>query len=509
MKLTGKIIILLIVLLYSAVWADRVALVIGNGAYSGSPLKNPVNDAHDMAAALRSLDFEVIEKTNLNRKDMVNAATQLENKLSSDDVALFYYSGHGIQVDGINYLIPVNADINLENDVEFEAVKINRIMSKLSRAKMNIIILDACRDNPFKGVRSASKGLAQITTNNDGTFIAYSTSPGKVAADGSGRNSPYTKHLIEQMQTDLKIEDTFKEVRISVVKETNNKQRPWESTSLVEDFYFCMSCAPKTTEPEIIELPVMILVPKSGEDYISETGINMVFVAGGTFSMGSNDGEDEEKPVHSVTVRDFYIGKYEVTQELYEKVMGKNPAKSRGVGDKYPVYYVSWYDAVEFCNKLSDREGLDRCYSGSGANTKCDFKANGYRLPTEAEWEFAARGGNKSEGYKYSGSNDISSVAEYEGNNDKSTKPVGGKKANELDIYDMSGNVWEWCWDWKGAYSSSAQTNPKGPTSGSSRVNRGGSWYISASYCRVAFRDDYGPGYSYIHLGFRLACSSK
>jgi formylglycine-generating enzyme required for sulfatase activity len=236
---------------------------------------------------------------------------------------------------------------------------------------------------------------------------------------------------------------------------------------------------------------------------------DLVFVKGGSFKMGSTSGDDDEKPVHNVTLRSFYISKYEVTQGEYEVVMGNNPSKGSGVGDNYPIYYVSWYDAVEFCNKLSDRAGLARCYSGSADDIKCDFSANGYRLPTEAEWEYAAKGGTKSRGYTYSGSNTITKVAEYSGNNAKSTKPVGGKQANELGIYDMSGNVWEWCWDWKGDYSSGAQNNPRGAASGSYRVNRGGSWLINARGCRVAFRVNSSPGFSNYYLGFRLACSSK
>jgi len=233
----------------------------------------------------------------------------------------------------------------------------------------------------------------------------------------------------------------------------------------------------------------------------------MVFVEGGTFQMGSSDGESNEKPVHSVTVSGFYIGKYEVTQGEYEAVMGKNPSSFKGSGKDAPVEEVSWYDAVEYCNKLSDKEGLNRCYTGSGENIKCDFNANGYRLPTEAEWEYAARGGNKSEGYKYSGSDDIGSVAWYYENSGDKTHSTGGKKANELGIYDMSGNVWEWCWDWYGDYSSGKQSNPRGPVVGSGRVVRGGCWSDDASDFLIAIRDDSDcDGSDY--LGFRLARSS-
>ena len=219
---------------------------------------------------------------------------------------------------------------------------------------------------------------------------------------------------------------------------------------------------------------------------------NMVFIQGGTFKMGDTHwdgvGNKDEKPVHSVTVGNFVIVKYEVTQKEWKEVMGNNPSYWKG--DNLPVEKVSWYDAVEFCNKKSEQEGLTPCYTGSGKNTKCNFYANGYRLPTEAEWEYAARGGNKSKGYKYSGSNKIKDVAWYKSNSSSKTHPVGTKQANELGIYDMSGNVWEWCNDWydKSYYKNSPKNNPQGASSGSCAVLRGGSWTDYDNICRVAFR---------------------
>ena len=221
--------------------------------------------------------------------------------------------------------------------------------------------------------------------------------------------------------------------------------------------------------------------------------IEMVFVKGGTFTMGAtaeqgSDAESDEKPTHSVTVSDFYIGKYEVTQAQWKAVMGSNPSYSKG--DNLPVEWVSWNDIQEFITKLNAQTGKK------------------FRLPTEAEWEYAARGGNKSKGYKYSGSNSISDVAWYGDNSSSKIHPVGQKSPNELGIYDMSGNVWEWCQDWysSSAYSSSSQTNPTGPSSGSSRVLRGGSWNYSAGSCRVSLRYYNTPDYRDFNRGFRLAC---
>ncbi|KAA0260771.1 MAG: formylglycine-generating enzyme family protein [Chlorobiota bacterium] len=220
--------------------------------------------------------------------------------------------------------------------------------------------------------------------------------------------------------------------------------------------------------------------------------------------MGSNDRDayDSEKPVHRVTVSSFLIGKYEVTQVLWESVMGNNPSNFKG--PNRPVESVSWYEMVEFCNKLSEKEGLQKAYSGSGENIRCDFTSNGYRLPTEAEWEYAARGGNKSRGYKYSGSNDLDAVGWYDNNSGSATKEVGTKQPNELGIYDMIGNVWEWCWDWKGEYSSMPQENPSGPTFGSDRINRGGSWRDEATDCLATSRQSHNPEFADNSGGLRV-----
>ena len=211
----------------------------------------------------------------------------------------------------------------------------------------------------------------------------------------------------------------------------------------------------------------------------------MIAVEGGTFQMGAtSENYSDERPVHSVTLSDYYIGETEVTQELWQAVMGTNPSYFKG--SNKPVEYVSWNDCYTFIEKLNQLTGKN------------------FRLPTEAEWEYAARGGNKSQGYKYSGSNTIGNVAWYTDNSGGKTHDVKTKQANELGIYDMSGNVWEWCQDRYGSYSSGSQTNPTGPASGSSRVFRGGSWGDSARYCRVSNRDYYNPANRRNTFGFRL-----
>jgi formylglycine-generating enzyme required for sulfatase activity len=230
----------------------------------------------------------------------------------------------------------------------------------------------------------------------------------------------------------------------------------------------------------------------------------MVWVEGGTFQMGSTNGAAGEKPVHSVTVKGFYMGKYEVTQKEWAEVMGSNPSYFKG--DTLPVENVSWLDAVEYCNRLSRKEGLAPVYRGSGDNIACDFNATGYRLPTEAEWEYAAKGGNKDYiTYEYAGGNSVDGVAWYSGNSGRRTHPVGTKQPNSLGLYDMSGNVYEWCWDrYSSSYSIGAQTNPTGASSGTDRVARGGSWYYVAAIMRSAYRGIGTPSRRSNYLGFRL-----
>jgi hypothetical protein len=219
---------------------QRVALVIGNSAYNVAPLKNPVNDAQDIAQALRDIGFDVIFKENLNQNDMKRTIRAFGEKLRGG-VGLFYYAGHGVQVKGINYLVPVDAKLESEEEVEYECVDAGFVLAQMDSARnsLNIVILDACRNNPFaRSFRSASRGLAVMDAPS-GTLIAYATSPGSVASDGNTRNGLYTQEFLKFMRTpNLSIEEVFKQVRISVRNLTQGRQTPWEASSLTGDFYF-------------------------------------------------------------------------------------------------------------------------------------------------------------------------------------------------------------------------------------------------------------------------------
>ncbi|MFN7831031.1 MAG: formylglycine-generating enzyme family protein, partial [Bacteroidota bacterium] len=234
---------------------------------------------------------------------------------------------------------------------------------------------------------------------------------------------------------------------------------------------------------------------ESSADFFTDplTG-KFILVKGGTFNMGctseQQDCGDREKPVHSVTLSDYYIAETEVTQAQWREVTGSSPSAHRFCAD-CPVQRVNWNDVQKFIARLNARAGSPR-----------------YRLPTEAEWEYAARGGANSRGYQYAGSNDINEVAWYSANSGGRTHPVKGKKPNELGVYDMSGNVWEWCSDRYGDYSAGSQTNPQGPSEGVNRVNRGGSWNARARFCRASFRVVSEPDDRLNYLGFRLAAAA-
>jgi formylglycine-generating enzyme required for sulfatase activity len=238
-----------------------------------------------------------------------------------------------------------------------------------------------------------------------------------------------------------------------------------------------------------LELKVISMTKKNG----------MIKIEGGTFQMGDKD----NGPIHSVTVTSFSISKYDIMQGEWKAVMGNNP--SGCTGDlNCPVEQVSWNDSVDYCNKRSVKEGLTPCYSGTGNNIQCDWSANGYRLPTEAEWEYAARAGTTTTYYWGDDSSVIGKYAWTSGNSGCTTHTVGEKLPNGWGLYDMSGNVWQWCWDWYGDYPAGSQTDYRGAASGLYRVDRGGSWYYVASVASSAYRGGSDPSDRGSAVGFRV-----
>ena len=337
------------------------------------------------------------------------------------------------------------------------------------------IVLPTVTTNTVTNIKATTAACGgNVTSEGNGIIISrgvcWSTSPNPTindnkTTDGSGTGS-YTSNISNLS------ENTTYYVRAYAINE--------KGTSYGEEKSF--------TTIKVFEETV----DSDGNSIMTLNGnviFKMIAVEGGTFQMGAtseqgSDAYDDESPVHSVTLSDYHIGETEVTQELWQAVMGSNP--SYFSYPQRPVEYVSWNDCQTFISKLNELTGKN------------------FRLPTEAEWEYAARGGNKSQGYKYSGSNTIEDVAWYTSNSSSRTHDVKTKQANELGIYDMSGNVWEWCQDWYGSYSSGSQTNPTGPSSGSSRVDRGGSWGSSAGLCRVSIRFNGSPDRRDFNRGLRL-----
>jgi formylglycine-generating enzyme required for sulfatase activity len=519
---------------------QRAALVIGNGTYESAPLRNPPNDAQAMAGILRELGFDVAESENLDQKAMKKEIQAFGQKLLKGGIGLFYYAGHGMQVNGRNYLIPVGAQIEHEKQVEYEAVDVGAVLAEMDNARnrLNIVILDACRDNPFaRSFRSSAQGLASMNAPT-GTLVAYATAPGSVANDGTGENGIYTGELIKTMTIQgLKVEDVFKQVRSAVRETTQGRQVPWESSSLEGDFYFkapapivTPAAAPERTAgaaPSVA--PERAIGTPPAQSPHSETvvrsfkiwkepvtGMEFVWLPGGCFLMGSPQTEAgreaDESPVNEVCLDGFWMAKTEVTNGQYRAFHKQHNSRdfqgSSLNGDNQPVVYIAWEDADSYAQWLTTQSGGQ----------------NKFRLPTEAEWEYACRAGSDTSRYW---GDDTSQACEFEDVGDRSVKKlwgwedvhacddgygatagVGSFRPNAFGLYDMLGNVWEWCLD---VYSVDAYVNHdhKNPvysnqSGGSDRVIRGGNWNAPPHSVRCARRGSGLPKAMNDDLGFRL-----
>jgi formylglycine-generating enzyme required for sulfatase activity len=500
---------------------SRVALVIGNGTYKTSPLRNPVNDAKDMATKLRGLGFVVIERSNLGIRQIGSTLREFRSKLAPGGVALVFYAGHGLQIKGENYLPAVDADIASEEDVPNQSLAIRQVMDVLSDAKtrLNLVFLDACRNNPYsRSFRSTGEGLSRVTAPS-GTLISFATRPGSVAADGDGRNGLYTGALLQQMgNTGQPIEQVLKRVVTTVKASSKNRQEPWMEGSIEGEFCFGECGGPGSSSTAFSDDRALWESVKDSRDvnelkaYLAQfprgvfaTLVNtrvqalekgkspaaasvsqslkpgqvikdcdvcpeLVVIPAGTFTMGSNE-SGEQKPLHTVDVHSFAMGKTEVTQNQWQAVMGYNPSRFKECGAACPVEQVSWNDAQSFAQKLSQMTGKI------------------YRLPSEAEWEHACRAGSNQE---YCGGDDVNAVGWYVGNRSSMTHAVAGKQVNAFGLYDMSGNVWEWVQDvWNSNYNG-APTDGSAWIDGSDRamrVQRGGSWFNLPGFLRSANRN--------------------
>ena len=491
--------------------------MIGNAAYQVAPLYNPENDAVDMAAALEGLDFEVILRTNANLRTMVEAVQEFGRRLPDGGVGLFYYSGHGVQSKGENYLIPLAANIQSDADIQFEALNANRVLAQMEEANqrgVNVVILDACRTNPYKGyLKSPAAGLAPMDAA--GSLIAYATAANTEARGYSDdRNSVYTKHLLAVLQEQpfLSVTDLFVEVARRVAQETDHQQRPWLALSLTSLFRFA-ELAP-TPVPPTPTAPLPTPTPaNTWTDPV--TGMEFVRIPAGCFQMGSPKNEkvrdDDEGPVHEVCLQEFWMGKYEVTNAQYRQFKRDHDSQEyKGHsfnGGNQPAVYVSWNAARDFTEWLTKQH-----------NAQYTF-----RLPTEAEWEYAARAGvtasrfwgdDPDEACGYANVADETAKQQWSNwtihdcdDGYAVTAPVGSFRPNQFGLYDMLGNVWEWCLD---TYHDSYQGAPLDGSvwgnldDGKAKLLRGGSWYGDPPYVRSAYRYRRGPDNRSNHVGVRL-----
>ncbi len=617
---------------------QRVALVIGNNNYKGeylSKLHNPINDALAIKKVLESKNFKVIYAQDVTSRTMKLKLSEFYKSIRNGGVGLLYFSGHGMEFDGENYLIPVDAQINEKSEVSIDSIAVNTITKRMTRAnnRLNVVVLDACRNDPF--AKGGSGGLAKIDPPA-GTLVAYATSAGKTASDGKkGENGAFTKYLIKYIkQKDLSLTQVFKKTRISVYKDTNKRQKPavydeiigedffftlptknqkskstpqvnanaenelWsmvKSSNTIEDYNYYISSYPKGRFVSVANYKIKKLKPKKQEikkytlkinptpsdakvqitnikpryhdnmelkkgtyyARVSKQGYhtkkkkislyddmeldirlekeksndapkNFVHIKAGSFQMGSNDGDADEKPKYRVDIDyDFYIGKYEVTVGEFREFINatnhkvqtetnggcwiyedkwkqksdadwQNPYFSQT--DKSPVVCVSHNDAKAYANWLNRKTGKN------------------YRLPTEAEWEYVARAGTTT---KYSFGDSKSNLKYYANLADsltnfswkeswddgyKNTSPVGTFRPNLWGVYDMHGNVWEWCEDW---YTDSYKSTPRDGTDNDSgnqkkRVLRGGSWCGNAVILRSANRYRFNPADASGSVGFRV-----
>ncbi|WP_185731480.1 SUMF1/EgtB/PvdO family nonheme iron enzyme [Larkinella rosea] len=510
----------------------RLALVIGNSTYAGQALPNAANDAQDMAAQLRQLGFEVILKLNLNQTELETVVSDFTQRLKKYEVGLFYFAGHGFEAsDNLNYLMSVEVRSGLnETLAKRKSLSLNDVMSSMKEAnsQTNILLVDACRNNPFRGWdRNAGSGLGAVNTPR-GTIAFFAASPGQTASENAGqRNGLFTQELLTQLrQPNLELISIFKNTARAVTGK-NTRQTPYQAGFITDDFYFKRTDAPTPpARQQATSKPVVDLEP-----------VAMVNVAEGSFLMGSNKNE-YEKPIHRVTLSSFRMAKFETTVAEFERFVEATEYKTdaeKGEGSytinagliippsgiqyglakiqsgvnwrcdaygkirprseyNHPVIHVSWNDAVAYCEWLTLKTGRT------------------YRLPTEAEWEYAARGGQQSRGTIYAGSNDFKEVGWLADKTQRTgTRAVGQTKPNELGLYDMSWNVSEWCSDFfeKGYYAISPGSNPTGPpvTDYRWRIVRGGCFGGNTNdpqSARVASRGSGIPNYgSYAH-GFRV-----
>jgi len=516
----------------SAVNEQRVALVIGNSNYPGDLLPNPVHDAEDLTKVLRGYGFTVIHKSDLNKQKMDEAIIEFGQSLGKNGVGLFFFAGHGIQIQQHNYLIPIGPKIQKASLVKYRAIEAQQVVDIMNEAgsRVNIVILDACRDNPYRSYFRSQDGLATMAAPH-GTLISYSTAPGKKAADGDGRNGLFTEHLLDAIKQSpgSTIEEILKQTAGEVAQKSGGRQVPWRLSSLTgKDFCFsdCAKAAHPPPPPPPKPKP-QIQTGNVFQDRLKDgsLGPKMVRIPAGRFRMGDiqGGGNSDEQPVHSVSVNQFAMGVYEVTVGEFRQFVNttgyRTEAEKKGScyvhsngswkavsganwlnpgdisqTDKHPVICVSWNDATVYMEWLSEQTGHQ------------------YRLPTEAQWEYAARAGTETKYWwgntvfpEYANFGKDECCEGFATGKDRwvYTAPVGSFAKNPFGLYDTVGNVWEWtCSEYENKYAGKEQRCAK---DAGLFVVRSGSWFSNAGRARSAARSGFEPAERYDYCGVRPA----
>lgn len=522
--------------------AERVALVIGNNDYNQKPLKNPVNDADAIGKTLKKMDFNVVSAYNADRNGIDNALARFGKLAEGAEIALIYYAGHAIQVDGNNFLIPANTAVNERRDLR-KLINLNELISEAQQARgLGLVILDACRDSPF-GVNLAQnlgrsiggRGLARIEDTPSNILVAFATKENAIAADGQGNHSPYAQALLTYLpQSNLEIRLLFGKVNDAVKQATGEKQKPYTYGSLGgSEWFLAGSKQPSSPPKSTVKEPIMIAI-KGGCFQMGQTAAEKQWLIkqGGQKDYDKYFSHEEQ---HKVCVNDFSLAKYEVTVADFRRFStatgyqtNAEKDKARGcfafkagkwqwakgynwtdVGfkqtEQHPITCVSWHDAQAYAQWLSKETG------------------KAYHLPTEAEWEYAARAGTKSIRY-WGGDEGNNQACDYANIADKAAKnkysnwtvsacndryaetpPVGVFMANNLGLHDMLGNVWEWTCSAYDKQYDGAESHCVASMNGTERVLRGGSWSNGGRGARSAMRNYYSPDFRDNNIGLRLA----
>ncbi len=539
----------------------KVALLVGVNRYktrilADKPLEYAERDVEELAKVLRGQGFEVRTLTGdrATKEGIDDALKETLKGRAADDLVVLGFAGHGVQmplVDEIGkpvldarnkplsdaYFCPVNAVFGRGESM----VSLTRLFERLNfEGGINLLLVDACRDNPDPNrslggrVRSLS-GDELVGRLPGNSVILFSCSAGQRSLETSkagGGHGVFFHHVIEGLKGEAADPATgevgWDDLVGYVRKNVNRKAKEWEPalgeeadktmkgrlqdphqlSNLVATPVLAKVAINRQPVDMAKTRPVDIAPPRlpSRKSLENTVGMKLVLIPAGEFDMGSGDDDKEadtdEKPKHRVRItKPFYLGSTEVTQGQYRAVTGESPSNFNG-SDDLPVEKVSWNDAIAFCNKLSEKEGLKPYYQ-FGAGSKSG--GGGYRLPTEAEWEYACRAGSTTQ---YSFGDDASSLGEYawfDGNSGNKTHPVGQKRPNSFGLYDMHGNVWEWVWDGKTGYTTARMDDPMGSVEAASRVSRGGSWDYDGRFCRSALRFGNDPSDRDSDVGFRVA----